>query len=200
MIRKPITIIVSLFALLLLIVVLLPQFQSLLGARGIIHPSPGTTMTVPATGYAPSPYQTDSTPCITAAGTRVRLGTVATNFLPMGTLVEINNETYIVEDRTNPRYYNTVDIFFPSTKEALEFGKQKIAVTILDYGQPGQALPPAAGPAHRSFSEGGETSEAVGTDNSTTLFDKLRGQLHHLRHFIKAGLPADVNRYDVDCL
>lgn len=59
----------------------------------------GTTFTIHSSAYASSPYQTDSTPCITAAGTRVRQGVVASNFLPMGTILEINGERYIVEDR-----------------------------------------------------------------------------------------------------
>ena len=112
-----------------------------LGARPTIQrPTPGTTLTVKASGYAPSPYQTDSTPCITAAGTRVRRGTIATNFLPMGTLVKINGHTYIVEDRMNPKYNQAIDIFFPSTSEALEFGRQELEIQIIGYGEVGQDL------------------------------------------------------------
>src|SRR5687767_5619576 len=38
------------------------------------RPPIGTSFVVNTSAYASSPYQTDSTPCITAAGTRVRPG------------------------------------------------------------------------------------------------------------------------------
>src|SRR3989338_10372975 len=113
-----ITLLTLSLALVLIFIVLLSSFSRRLGARAIIRPEPGTTMTVPITGYAPSPYQTDATPCITAAGTRVRPGTLAANFLPLGTLLQIDDEVYIVEDRANSRYYQTVDIFFASPSVA----------------------------------------------------------------------------------
>ncbi len=69
--KKFIALVTISLTLILIFVVLLPPLTYRLGARAIIQPEPGTTMTVPITGYAPSPYQTDSTPCITAAGTRV---------------------------------------------------------------------------------------------------------------------------------
>lgn len=190
--------------LILIIVVWLPPLSYLLGARVIIRPAPGTTMTVPTTGYAPSPYQTDATPCLTAAGTPVRPGTVAANFLPLGTLLQIDDEVFIVEDRAHPRYYQTVDIFFSSTSDALEFGKRHKEITILGYGQPGQTLPTRETPGPETSEQ--TTTEAAGTPEYVTFFDKLQGQLYYLRHLIKTGLPAgmeglpaDVNRYDVDC-
>lgn len=109
----------------------------LLGAR---RPAPGTTLAIVSTAYAPSPYQTDKTPCITAAGTRVRPGTVAANWLPLGTLLNINGEVYIVEDRMNPRHQQSIDIFFPSTSEALEFGRRLLTISIIGYGTPGQPI------------------------------------------------------------
>jgi len=198
-----ITLLTLSLALVLIFVVLLPSFSYLLGARAIVRPEPGTTMAVPITGYAPSPYQTDSTPCITAAGTRVRPGTVAANFLPLGTLLQIDDEVFIVEDRANSRYYQTVDIFFPSTSDALEFGRQHKEITILGYGQPGQTLPTRETPEETSEQT---TAEAIDNFEDVTFFDQLQGRLYYLRHLIKTGLPAgmeglpaDVNRYDVDC-
>lgn len=201
--KKFIALVITSLTLILIFVVLLPPLPYLLGARVIIRPEPGTTMTVSTTGYAPSPYQTDSTPCLTAAGTPVRSGTVAANFLPLGTLLQIDDKVFIVEDRAHPRYYQTVDIFFPSTSAALEFGKRQKEITILGYGQPGQALP-----ARETLEETSEqtTAEAIDSSENVTFFDKLQGQLHYLSHLIKTGLPAgmeglpaDVNRYDVDC-
>lgn len=171
----------------------LSSFRSWLGTRTphSAYPEPGTTFTVSASGYAPSPYQTDSTPCITAAGTRVREGTVASNFLPMGTILEINGNKYIVEDRMNKRYHKAVDIFFVSTSDALEFGRQTIDVAIVSYGQPGQSIIDPE-------------IELVATPDMPDLGDRLKGQFYFVRRlaseFIGTRSAADVNRYDVDCL
>src|SRR5258708_6012855 len=101
----------------------------------------GTVLHVVSSAYAPSTYQTDGTPCITAAGTTVRPGVVATNFLPLGTIVSIESKKYIVEDRMNSRYKGYyMDIWFPSTSQALDFGRKKIEITIVDYGKPGDIL------------------------------------------------------------
>ena len=96
------------------------------------QPAVGTTFIVTSSAYASSPYQTDDTPCVTAAGTRVRPGVVATNWLPLGTVLEINDERYIVEDRMNSRFQGRfVDIWFPSTSAALEHGRQTLEVEIV---------------------------------------------------------------------
>lgn len=131
------------------------QLARLLGARRL---PPGTTLAVTSTAYAPSPFQTDNTPCITAAGTRVRPGTVAANWLPLGTLLNINGEVYIVEDRMHPRFQRSIDIFFPSTSEALAFGRRLLTVSIIGYGTPGQPIretapekpPPKPSPAKKT--------------------------------------------------
>jgi len=161
------------------------------------HPEPGTGVTVHSTGYAPSPYQTDATPCITAAGTRVRPGVVAANWLPFGTLVQIGNEVFIVEDRMNPRYPHSVDIFFPSTNEALAFGRQDIDVVILSYGEPGQMLP-------RELPEevSAEQIESTANQASPTFKAKSIGRLSYWQKVFSdfIGIKSyDVNRYDVDC-
>ena len=83
----------------------------------------GTKLSVVSSAYAPSKYQTDATPCITAAGTTVRPGVVATNFLPLGTIIAIANKKYIVEDRMNARYKGYyLDVWFPSTSEGKTSG------------------------------------------------------------------------------
>ena len=112
-----------------------------------IRPKEGTVLTVISSAYASSPYQTDSTPCITAAGTTVRPGVVATNFLPLGTIVSIADKKYIVEDRMNSRYSGYyLDIWFTSTREALEFGRKKLDITIVAYGEVGAELSPSPTP------------------------------------------------------
>ena len=160
---------------------------------------PGTGLTVSSTAYAPSPYQTDATPCITAAGTRVRPGTVAANFLPFGTLLQIGNDVYIVEDRMNPRYPNSIDIFFSSTSEALEFGSQELDIVIIGYGEPGQQLPREMPPAP----EPAEGDPEIVIANPPALTERIVGRITYWQRVAGdfVGLRSyDVNRYDIDCL
>lgn len=90
---------------------------------------------VPATAYSSTPDQTDDTPFITAAGTHVRDGVVAANFLPLGTVIKIpelyGEKTFVVEDRMNKRYDYRVDVWFPTREAAKEFGLRKIKIEVL---------------------------------------------------------------------
>lgn len=153
-------------------------WQTLLSYVGIrksiqIRPKEGTVLTVTSSAYASSPHQTDSTPCITAAGTTVRPGVVATNFLPLGTIISIDDKKYIVEDRMNSRYGGYyLDIWFSSTREALEFGRKKLDITIEEYGEVGAELTPSP------------TPEAPKKKRFWFLFTKTYN---------------DPNKYDVDC-
>jgi len=87
------------------------------------------------TAYSSSPDETDSTPFITADGTRVHRGVVASNVLPFGTKIEIpalfGNEVFTVEDRMSPRIKNTIDIWMPSKTAALRFGAHYANILIL---------------------------------------------------------------------
>lgn len=77
------------------------------------------------TFYAP-------TGCLTASGTVPQVGrTVACNSLPMGTHVLINGHEYIVED-TGGMSDNVIDIFVNSEEEALQLGRQRATVQILN--------------------------------------------------------------------
>lgn len=161
---------------------LLSRLRHWLGARTTVsRPTPGTKIIVQSSAYASSPYQTDNTPCITAAGTRVRQGVVATNFLPMGTILTINGDLYIVEDRMNSRYRGKyLDIWFSSTAEALEFGRRKLEIQIVEYGAPGQEL---------------EKSEP----KKPGVLKRASLQFVALSARIAAVIPANVNRFDIDC-
>lgn len=147
----------------------------------------GTTFTVSSSAYASSPYQTDSTPCVTAAGTRVRPGVVASNFLPMGTILAINGREYMVEDRMNPRYNGRfVDIWFPSTSEALQFGRQKLQATIVEYGTVGQEL---------NITKAKEEPNPI----KPSVIKRASLRFISLTRLIARAIPANVNRYDVNC-
>lgn len=90
-----------------------------------------------ATAYTSHPFETDSTPFVTASGSTVRDGIVAANFLPMGTKFKVpdlyGDKVFIVEDRMNSRYNNSkaVDIWFESRPEALEFGRKTVVIELL---------------------------------------------------------------------
>ena len=91
---------------------------------------------VVVTGYSSDPKQTDDTPYITAAGTLVRDGIVAANFLPMGTKIKLpdlyGDRVFVVEDRMHPRKHYQVDIWFPSYWEALHFGAKRTYIEVLE--------------------------------------------------------------------
>lgn len=92
--------------------------------------------TIYITAYSSSEDETDDTPFITASGTEVRDGIVATNALPMGTLVRIpelfGDKTFVVEDRMHHRFRDRMDIWMPSKAEARHFGKKLAEVEILE--------------------------------------------------------------------
>lgn len=88
------------------------------------------------TAYSSSPDETDSTPFITANNTKVRDGIVAANSLPFGAKIMIpeifGEKIFIVEDRTHKKYSSRIDIWMPSKKLALQFGKQIAEVYIIE--------------------------------------------------------------------
>ncbi len=89
------------------------------------------------TAYSSCPYETDSTPFITANGSEVKEGIVANNLLPFGTEIRIpelyGNKVFVVEDRMNARkgYYH-VDIWFPSKEQAIKFGSFRTYIEVLE--------------------------------------------------------------------
>lgn len=174
------------------------------------RPPVGTSFVVNTSAYASSPYQTDSSPCITAAGTRVRPGVVATNFLPFGTLLWItadgeraqsaeaeplSTELYIVEDRMNSRYQGRyVDIWFPSTSSALEHGRRRLFAEVIGYGTPGQDVRGVA--PHAAASEAEEQVVAVA---EPSLARQVGLRVSSLTRSLSRFLQTNVNQYDVNC-
>lgn len=98
-------------------------------------PSAPKVITVLITAYTSRPEETDDTPFITASGKRVKLGIVASNFLPLGTKIKIpqlfGDQVFYVEDRMNPCYKDRIDIWLPSLEKAKRFGVKKAKVLIL---------------------------------------------------------------------
>ena len=90
---------------------------------------------VTVSAYSSTPDQTDSSPFITAAGTHVHDGIVATNILPFGTKIRIpalyGNKIFTVEDRMNTRFQNNVDVWFTNRQAAKTFGIKRAEIEIV---------------------------------------------------------------------
>jgi len=112
--------------------------NSLLPVSSLFISNPDNqTIKVIVTAYSSSPWQTDSTPFITAAGTEVRDGIIANNLLAFGTKVKIpelyGNKIFVVEDRMHSKkgdYH--IDIWFASYGEAVNFGAKTTYIEILE--------------------------------------------------------------------
>ena len=93
------------------------------------------TVEVTVTAYSSRVSETDEDPYTTAAGTTVRTGIVAANWLPFGTKIRIpdifGDQVFVVEDRMHKRNSNKLDIWFANTRDALRFGVRRTRVEIL---------------------------------------------------------------------
>ncbi len=99
-----------------------------------INKTPKKTMYVTVTAYSSTNGQTDGTPYLTAVGTPVRDGIIATNFLPIGTVVrfpdKFGDKLFVVEDRMHEKYGLQVDIWMSEQEEAKKFGIQYLKMEI----------------------------------------------------------------------
>lgn len=97
----------------------------------------GSVLGVTTSAYSSTVEQTDGDPFTTASGSRVREGVIATNFLPLGTVVAIGNKTFVVEDRMNSRYNNSfrLDIWMASTEDARRHGVRPAVIEIVSLPQ-----------------------------------------------------------------
>lgn len=90
---------------------------------------------VTVTAYSSTVDQCDSSPFITASGTHVRDGVIATNLLAFGTKVKFpsmyGDKIFTVEDRMNARYTNRADIWFSTREAAKQFGVRKLEMVIV---------------------------------------------------------------------
>lgn len=101
---------------------------------------PYKTVKIWVSAYNSQPSQTDSSPCITASGLNVcergAEDIIATNFmhLPFGAKVRFpelfGGKIFIVHDRMNVKYSNTMDIWLKDYDEAVSFGRQYTIVEI----------------------------------------------------------------------
>src|SRR5664280_526462 len=96
---------------------------------------PLKTMKIIVTAYSSTVAETDDTPFITASNTLVRDGIIASNLLPFGTKVRFPGlnpkKIYVVEDRLARKNSHKIDIWFPSTESALNFGVKVLTMEVL---------------------------------------------------------------------
>lgn len=91
-----------------------------------------------ATAYNSLPNQTDNSPCITASGFDLcendKENIIATNFLPIGTIVKIpdlfGDRIFRVEDRMHSKYYKQIDIWFRDYDDAVKFGAKWVEIEV----------------------------------------------------------------------
>ncbi|WP_407538444.1 hypothetical protein Q0M94_09710 [Deinococcus radiomollis] len=116
-------------------------------ATSALPRSTGRSVVVHSTAYNSTPGQTDSSPYITATGTRVRSGVVALSRdllgrFPYGTRITIEDlsgrysnllrgRVFVVEDTMHPRIGNTVDVWMGSLGEAMAWGARTVRITAL---------------------------------------------------------------------
>ena len=88
--------------------------------------NPSFSYLVPTTAYSSTVDQTDSTPFITADGSTVRWGIIATNFLPFNTCVQFpemyGEQWFVVHDRKHERFSESIDIWHPTREQAKTYG------------------------------------------------------------------------------
>jgi 3D (Asp-Asp-Asp) domain-containing protein len=99
--------------------------------------TPLRTYVVEMTAYNSEVGQCDDSPFITANGTHVRDGIVATNFLKFNTKIRIpelyGDKVFTVTDRMNKRYTTRVDIWMEKKSDALKFGlKRNVKIEIIE--------------------------------------------------------------------
>jgi 3D (Asp-Asp-Asp) domain-containing protein len=96
------------------------------------EPEPPPIMAV-VTAYTSSVDETDSTPDITASGSKTREGIAACpRKYPFGTKVVIDDRIYVCEDRMHIRFNDRFDIWMPTKKEAFEWGRQTLPITVYE--------------------------------------------------------------------
>ena len=110
--------------------------NSLLQAKSPDAPELASKFLVFVTAYSSSADETDSTPHVTASGTRTREGVIASNVFPMGTQLKIpelfGEKVFVIEDRMHNRFTDRIDVWMPSKWQALKFGKHVAEVEIVE--------------------------------------------------------------------
>ncbi len=97
------------------------------------------TIYMDSTSYTSRVEECDADPFITADGSDVGDGVVATNVLPFGTKVRLptvfGDKIFTVHDRMNARYSYRLDVWTKELKTARAYGvKRNIPIEVVEYG------------------------------------------------------------------
>jgi 3D (Asp-Asp-Asp) domain-containing protein len=123
--------------------VLLPEPAAITGAAGrdagaaITSSSPKNNESAPAERFTATAYALRGR---TASGSHVRRGLIAADrrVLPLGTRVRLEaggySGEYLVADTGGAVKGRKIDIWVPSTREAMRFGRRPVKLTVLKYG------------------------------------------------------------------
>jgi len=118
-----------------------PMMSPLLYQKNQHYKVTSATIRVVTAYNVGDPRQTDDTPCISANGENICRALAegemrcAANFVPLGSRLYVDKVgVCLVTDRMNKRYRNRVDIAMRKNeyRKALQFGRQKLHVKILD--------------------------------------------------------------------
>lgn len=120
-----------------------------------VDASNSRSITVLATAYNSLPNQTDSTPHVTATGTRTRFGIIAISRdllknIPYGSRVKLQDlgdyatgrgygryndllrdQVFIVEDTMHRRKTGQIDVWMSSRSASLNWGRRRVNITVL---------------------------------------------------------------------
>lgn len=97
------------------------------------------TVIMDSTAYTSRLEETDADPFVTADGSDVRDGVLATNMLPFGTKVRLptvfGDRIFEVHDRMNTRYTYRVDVWMADYATAKKYGmKRRIPIEVVEWG------------------------------------------------------------------
>lgn len=120
---------VCMFLTIVAAVVLTPEAEAQIVMTDIPQPE---KFIATVTAYTSSIDETDSTPDITASGTRTRIGVAACPpQYAFGTRVQIGGKEYLCEDRMADKFADRFDVWRPTKKEAYTFGKRRTLVAVI---------------------------------------------------------------------
>jgi 3D (Asp-Asp-Asp) domain-containing protein len=106
-------------------------------APAVVANDAGDAPALPAQSFTATAYSLWGR---TASGANVRRGLIAADHrvLPLGSRVRVEagayTGEYLVADRGSAVRGHLIDIWMPSTREAMRFGRRAIRLTVLSYG------------------------------------------------------------------
>lgn len=103
------------------------------------RPATLKTIIMDSTAYTSRVEECDADPFVTADGSDVRDGILATNMLPFGTKVRLptvfGDRIFEVHDRMNTRYTYRVDVWMADYKAMTNYGlKRNIPIEVVEWG------------------------------------------------------------------